>query len=90
MSAEPDSQRARQVLATTCVAMFVAQCTRRAGSRNLFRRARDRADARGVPIYSHIRGLFLLARALKAQQYDHGPDGHAGQPVPRTSASSPS
>ena len=46
-----------------------------AGGRNLVQRARDWADARGVPVYAHVRGLWLLARALKIQAEDSATTG---------------
>jgi hypothetical protein len=44
-----------------------------------WQRARDWTDAREIPVYAHIRGLWLLARALRVQAEDRAthsdPDG---------------
>ena len=34
------------------------------------RRLTDWADRRGLPVYAHVRGLWLLIRSLRAQSED--------------------
>jgi hypothetical protein len=41
----------------------------------LLRRAYRWAVQDGVPVYAHIRGLWLLARALRVQAEDRVPRG---------------
>jgi hypothetical protein len=41
----------------------------------LVRRAIDWADRHEIPVYSHMRGLWLLARSLRVQADDRLPAG---------------
>lgn len=49
--------------------------------RTFARRATDWADRRGLPVYSHIRGVLLLARMLRNQREDSLPAGRPGHTV---------